>query len=285
MNPSARPLLIVDGMILAYRVNHSLGWMKTSKGVPTGLRFGVLRSLISWQKKFDSSDIIIAWDLPGPIKKAEGTPEYKANRVHSEAEQDMFSQLAGLRTFLSKTRWAQVWLPGYEADDLIGALVQSEALKPVVIISSDGDLHQLLRNGVTQWGGGSRDHFITQETVIAKWSVTPRQLPLLRAVLGDPSDNLKPLLEGDLKHSFWMYLQSNSKVETYKQVADSGAWPPRAIQEDAFWLELARRESLMRLHIPDVLPIHAGTKDSEFLLHEFEAMESKALPGQLHLMV
>jgi 5'-3' exonuclease len=55
--------------------------MKTKAGVPTGLGFWFLRSPLSYEKQFNARDIVIAWDTPGAIKKAEGTQEYKANRV------------------------------------------------------------------------------------------------------------------------------------------------------------------------------------------------------------
>lgn len=83
--------------------------------------------------------------------------------------------------------------PGYEADDIIGTMVaKSETWiangGEVHIWSQDKDLHQLVSPGVIMLGKAGA--ITTYEDVVEEWKVEPNGIPLVKAFIGDSSDNI-----------------------------------------------------------------------------------------------
>jgi protein Xni len=83
-------------------------------------------------------------------------------------------------------------IPGVEADDVIGTVhARWMACKaaPVVVVSTDKDLAQLIAQGAR-----IRDHFKPEwrdaEWVMAKFGVVPEQLGDLLALMGDSTDDI-----------------------------------------------------------------------------------------------
>ena len=89
-------------------------------------------------------------------------------------------------------------LPLYEADDIIGTMARLAILEGyhVDIYSSDKDLLQLVNENttvhLTKKGLTELEDF-TPEHVVEKYGLTYHQMVDLKALMGDPSDNLKGL--------------------------------------------------------------------------------------------
>lgn len=191
-------ILIVDASPLIYAVYDTQGHLATKAGVPTGLRYGFLRSVRSYSEKVKADKIVIVFDTKAPVVKSEGREaEYKANRTWTESKATMYSQVPDLKQMLALTKWTSMEADGYEADDLIGALARAKSQRGdvCIIVSPDNDLAQLLSERVQIFVPGksrekTKDHYKTPEDVFRDFGVWPEQLLVYRAICGDVSDNI-----------------------------------------------------------------------------------------------
>lgn len=206
-------ILIIDASPLIYKVFTTQGQLSVQngphQGEPTGLRYGFLRSVRSYQNKCAADKVAICFDVRGPVAKAEGVEHYKANRVFTEEKKTMYSQVPALREMLDCTKWTQLEAEGFEADDVIAALARAKAAKGdrVTIVSPDNDLCQLINDGPTSGSQGyvrvfrpassrekTKDAMLDEAWVKSRYGVRPMHLLALRTMLGDASDNLPGLL-------------------------------------------------------------------------------------------
>ena len=116
-------------------------------------------------------------------------PEYKANR--EPAPPELKNQFELCRQVTRAMGVADLADPHFEADDLIGTLVErmrSEGMNST-IVSRDKDLLQLLREGDSMWdyAGGTR---VRYHQVPERLGVRAEQVPDYLALAGDSVDNI-----------------------------------------------------------------------------------------------
>jgi 5'-3' exonuclease/transcription antitermination factor NusG len=186
--------LIIDGHNLAFRCLYAPGMstLADSMGRPTGILLGFLRSLGSLAKRFPEASLYVTWDGSSQRRRALYSG-YKANRGERVAVTG-FDQIAWLRGTLPSLGVAQAWNEEEEADDVISALVRG-SLKGQrnVILTTDRDMLQLVTetDSVLVPAVASRKEILfNAEAVKAEYGVLPEQMPVLRAFLGDSSDNI-----------------------------------------------------------------------------------------------
>lgn len=81
----------------------------------------------------------------------------------------------------------------YEADDLMASVqAQWYSAQPVVLVTSDKDIFQLLRPHDWSWDGKSAG-LSGYEQVRERWQIEPSKMPELLALCGDASDNIPGL--------------------------------------------------------------------------------------------
>ena len=86
-------------------------------------------------------------------------------------------------------------MAGYEADDLIGTVVRlaEERGLEVLVITGDRDMLQLVsgltRTMITRKGISELDCY-AEEDVFKRYGLKPEQIPDLKGLIGDPSDNV-----------------------------------------------------------------------------------------------
>lgn len=187
-------LFLVDGYSLLFRAFFAPGpFLSTANGVPTAAVYGFTGGLLSIIEQEKPHAIYVAWDAPGPTFRHEAFAEYKAHRP--EAGPDLKEQLPIARRVVDALGVASVEEPGYEADDLIGALAQkgrSEGYE-VVIVTGDSDQLQLVGDGVTVWitrKGVSDLAVYDKEAVQKRYGIPPERIPDFKALVGDASDNI-----------------------------------------------------------------------------------------------
>lgn len=195
--------LIIDGHNMAYRVFHALNApgvkpMSDSKGRPTSIIFGVLKSLGSLQKRFPEAQIYVCWD-GSPARRKALYPEYKANRPERSLDgaTPTFNQIEYLRKLLPALGVAQAFNPEEETDDIIGCLVRGKLQgQNNIIVSNDHDFMQLVtRTDILMIPkiGNRPETLYDPDRVMADYGVEPSKVVQLRALMGsaDASDNLK----------------------------------------------------------------------------------------------
>ena len=139
--------------------------------------------------------LAVAWDRPEPTFRDAVVPDYKAGR--SETPDILIPQFEMVREILDTLGVACLDLQGYEADDILATLATQarDAGQDVVVVTGDRDAFQLVEDphvGVLYTRRGISDTVYYDEAAIEeRTGVRPEKYPVLAALRGDPSDNLK----------------------------------------------------------------------------------------------
>jgi DNA polymerase-1 len=187
--PGPPKLYIIDLSSYIYRAYFAIRDLATSRGFPTNAIYGVTNMLFKVLRERQPTFLVLALDARPPTFRHQLYPEYKSHRPGMPA--DLVRQLDYIRRIIAALGLPTLEVPGFEADDLIATLTRlaQEANLPVEIISGDKDLLPLAGPQVTLWDP-MRDVTYTPEVIREKFGLPPERLVDLRALTGDPSDNI-----------------------------------------------------------------------------------------------
>jgi 5'-3' exonuclease len=134
--------------------------------------------------------LVFAFDHGG--KKSERKTlysEYKANRKPTSV--NLRRQFDWCQQWVEQLGISKVSDPAWEADDLIGTLAQLHRSPelPIVILSADKDLTQLVREGDIWWAFFD-DKKLDYSAIKKKFKVKPEQIADQLALTGDKIDNI-----------------------------------------------------------------------------------------------
>jgi DNA polymerase-1 len=186
-------LFVLDGPGFLFRAYHAIPFLSTSKGVPSHAVFGMSTMLWKLLREDNPEYFAVAWDPPGPTFREEQFAAYKETRAPTPA--DLRTQIPLVKTLFEALRLPLLEVPGFEADDVLGTVVDRTRDLPVdlVLVTSDKDMLQLVSPRVrvfsTTGRGGDRVVF-DEAAVKAKWGVEPAQIPDILALMGDSIDNI-----------------------------------------------------------------------------------------------
>ena len=190
------PILAIDGTGLLVRCNRAGRQTGLhANGARTGPLLLFINSVARLIRCYQPSHVLVALDgLHARDWRRSLVPSYKADRPDPPDRQSAEYELA--LTFLGAAGIGFLSYDGYEADDVIGYVWRQRRYNrldiPMVIASDDGDLHQLVGDGVRQVNmNGYAGPVTTEDWVLAKYGCEPYRLSLLKAVMGDVSDNVK----------------------------------------------------------------------------------------------
>ncbi len=191
--PQPTRRVIVDGPNLTMRALSvpALAKLRDRRGRPTGVLHGVLRSAVSVRKAYPSARVTFVWD--GSRRRRASVYEgYKRSRPTSGSGQDV--DVLWLTDTLPLLYDAQAWSDVAEADDVVATLVRRDD-DETVIFSTDRDFLQLVTARVHVLSPPpksvlGRGKLYDVARVRQEYGVAPWAMVLLRAVVGDVSDDL-----------------------------------------------------------------------------------------------
>ncbi len=190
-------LYLIDGHALAYRTYFAMtstggDTMRTSKGEPTAAIFGFMSVLFRLFDKEKPEYLAVAFDT-GRTFRNDIYPEYKATRA--KMPDDLKQQIERIREIIDAFDIPRLEKENAEADDVIGTIANQAVQKGlgVKIITGDRDLLQLVNDRIIVNLPGrsmadAKDYAV--EDVIQKMGVRPDKIIELKALMGDPSDNI-----------------------------------------------------------------------------------------------
>ncbi len=189
-------LVLLDSHAIIHRAYHALPEFASSKGVPTGALFGLSTMLMSLLEKFKPNYIVACYDLPQPTYRHEAYDGYKAGR--KKTDDALVEQLKASRNIFKAFDIPMYDMPGFEADDMLGTIVEEVLVKydniDIIITSGDMDTLQLIsgdRVKVFTLKKGIKDTVIYDEkAVVERFGFEPKFLPDYKGLRGDPSDNI-----------------------------------------------------------------------------------------------
>lgn len=185
--------VIIDGNSLMHRAFHALPPLSNADGVYTNAVFGFLSMLFKVVGDEQPRYLAVAFDLHGPTFRHKDYSEYKAGRKPTAPE--LRPQFDLVRECLEKMGVKILTCPTFEADDILGTLARrcEEAGIPALLVTGDRDSMQLVTktsNVLYTRRGVSDVVRYTPEKVLEDFGVTPAQIPDLKGLMGDASDNI-----------------------------------------------------------------------------------------------
>lgn len=192
--------LVLDVNYLCWRNFYSGMRNLSYNEIPTGVVFGLLRDIANFQQTHSTKKLVFCFDHGKSIRK-QMDPGYKASRQakrdaltadEQNAIQALMDQVELLKTkVIPKLGYRNVFYQeGYEADDMIASFCRSNPNLPIIIVSADADLYQLLSPNVSMWNP-TEQRFTHVEDYIAAWGLKPRQWPQVKALAGCSSDDIR----------------------------------------------------------------------------------------------
>jgi DNA polymerase-1 len=186
-------VLLIDTHSLFFRAFHALPAMTTRAGQSTSALYGFSVWWLKLLREQRPSAVAFALDAGQPTFRHERSPSYKAQRP--PVPEPLRAQLAFLPRLLAAFGAPRFVAPGFEADDVLATLARALAADgtSVRIVSGDHDLFQVIDERVDVLFVGARGRepkLYNRDAVVARYGLTPPQLPSLTALLGDPTDNL-----------------------------------------------------------------------------------------------
>ena len=196
-------ILVIDAMNMLIRSFSLLKAMNPS-GHHVGGLVGFLRSLGFNTRTFDPTRVIIVWDgKGGSANRKNIDPNYKAQRATSrithwglydtkaEETEALIGQLFRTQDYLDCLPVQQLMMEKLEADDIIAYLAKtaSKSKKKITIVSSDKDFLQLVDEHVEVYAPVKKKTF-TKSNIEEELQVLPENYNIVKALLGDNSDNL-----------------------------------------------------------------------------------------------
>ena len=197
-------ILIIDAMNTLIRSFSLLKAMNPS-GSHVGGLVGFLRSLGYVTRIFDPTRVVVVWDGKGGSGNRKNIdPNYKAQRATSrithwglydtkeEETEALIGQLFRTQDYLECLPVQQMVLEKLEADDIMAYLAKRASLagKKVTIVSSDKDFLQLVNNNIEVYAPVKKKTF-TKDNIFEELKVLPTNYNIVKALLGDNSDNLQ----------------------------------------------------------------------------------------------
>lgn len=191
-----RPLVLLDGMSLAFRAFHALPTeIATQGGIVTNALHGFASMMVGIVKDYQPRALAVAFDLPGGTFRDEMVDDYKGGRA--ETPPLIEHQFDLIRQFCETLRIPVLGVPRYEADDILATVASwgRDHEMPTIVVTGDRDAFQLVEDPFIKvlYPGrrGMQDaHLYDEQGIYDRCGVEPTRYPLYAAMRGDASDNL-----------------------------------------------------------------------------------------------
>ena len=190
-----KKLFLVDAMNLIFRAFFApMSRLNSPQGIPTKVPYLFSNMLRKLAKEHAPDYLGVVFDTREPTFRDKLFDKYKAQRP--PMPEDLSVQLPYVRRMCEAMRLPVVESPGYEADDVIGALAKQAAKKglEVFIVTGDKDMMQLVggRVRVLRPGAGpNKTDLVVDEAVVEElMGVPPEKVPDVMALMGDSIDNI-----------------------------------------------------------------------------------------------
>lgn len=200
-----KPLLVLfDGNAIVHRAFHAFGATRYRQATPLTVSrtgevvsavYGFALMLLKVLNELKPTNIAIAFDKKGPTFRHELYDGYKAQRPPMPEE--LGSQIDRVKQMVRTFRIPLFEVDKYEADDVLGTLSRQADSRGIatVIVTGDADTMQLVSPHVKvlypKAGRAFSDTALfDEEAVKEKYGVDPEHIADLKALVGDPSDNI-----------------------------------------------------------------------------------------------
>ena len=226
-------LLIIDSSSLLYRAFHALPPLKTKTGQATGGIYGFLLTFLKAVKDLEATHVVACFDMKAKTFRHHQFEAYKAHR--KPAPDDLVSQFPIIKDLLQAFQVPRFEKEGFEADDLIATICkrcEQEKDSEIFIVSGDLDNLQLVNEHIKVYtlGKGIKDSVIYDILKVKeRFLVEPSQMNDLKALIGDPSDNIPGVAGIGKKTAAELIQKYHTVEELYEELStDTAVLKPKA---------------------------------------------------------
>jgi len=216
--------LLFDGNALVHRAFHALPPLTQPKtGELVNAVYGFASTLLKVFADFKPTHWAVAFDRPAPTFRHEMFEEYKAQRPATPEE--LKGQIKKVHQLVETFHIPVFEIDGFEADDVLGTLSKQADEQGIetIIVTGDNDILQVVLPRVKALA--PRRTFTDtilydEEEVEQKYGIKPEQLPDLKALAGDVSDNIPGLPGVGEKTATKLLQQYGSLQGIYDHIED-----------------------------------------------------------------
>ena len=220
-------LLILDSNSILNRTYYGVRPLSTRDGVPTNAIYGFLNILIKLINDYKPDYLCAAFDLKAPTFRHKLYDGYKAQRKPMPDE--LAKQMPISKEILTAMGVPLLQLEGYEADDIIGTVsrICGENGVECCIATGDKDDLQLVSPStrviltVSKYGNPETTVY-DEAAVMERYGVTPREFIDVKALMGDPSDNIPGVAGIGEKGAMSLIQQFHSIEYIYEHIDETG---------------------------------------------------------------
>ncbi|MCL2409208.1 MAG: DNA polymerase I [Oscillospiraceae bacterium] len=187
--------MALDGNSIINRAFYGIRALNAPDGTPTNAVYGFLNILLKLIAEESPDALCVTFDLPGPTFRHEQYDEYKSHR--KPMPEELAVQMPIIKEVLDALNIPRYEQSGWEADDILGTLAKkcTDAGCECVIVTGDKDALQLVSDftrvkHVKSQKGQTITKDYTETAFVEEYGFTPEKMIDLKALMGDPSDNI-----------------------------------------------------------------------------------------------
>lgn len=215
-----KKFLIIDGNSIMNRAYYGLMNMRMTSSIlniHTNALYAFLNIYWMTLDRFKPDYVVVSFDLKAPTFRHEMYKEYKGTR-HAMPE-ELKEQMPVIKKILMAMNVPIIELEGYEADDILGTISNTNEKNNVYtyILTGDRDSFQLI-SSLTAVVMPSNKPGKTEYTVFdpqklkEKYGIEPYQVIEVKSLMGDASDNI-PGVKGVGEKTAYSLIQNYGNIE------------------------------------------------------------------------
>ena len=222
-----KKLLILDSNSILNRAFYGVRYLSARDGTPTNAIYGFLNILLKLIKEQEPDYICAAFDVKAPTFRHKQYEGYKAQR--KPMPEGLAAQMPLAKDVLRAMGVTILEKEGYEADDIIGTVARlcEESEISCFIATGDKDDLQLASDKtkviLTVTKSGYNETIIYDDKAVKeKYHVTPTEFIDVKALMGDPSDNI-PGVKGVGEKTAMSLIEKHHSIEyIYENIDNIG---------------------------------------------------------------
>jgi len=287
-------LIIIDSNALIHRAYHALPPLTTKKGELVNAVYGFFLVFLKVLKDFQPNYVVAVFDSPAPTFRHKEFKEYKAKR--QKAPEELYQQIPKVKEILERFNIPIFEKEGFEADDIIGAISKQASRKQIfpeietIIVTGDLDVLQLVDKNTKIYvlKRGVKDSVLYDQKEVEKkyQGLKPFQVPEVKGLQGDPSDNIPGVPGIGEKNAVKLIKQFGNLENLYQKIEKQYSFAseninisPRLLtvlreyKEQAF---LSRELAKIKLNVPidfNLEKCHYGKYNKEKLVSILKRFE------------
>lgn len=284
MEINLKKLLILDSNSIINRAFYGIRHLSAKDGTPTNAIYGFMNIMLKLTDEFKPDYICAAFDLKAPTFRHKMYADYKAQR--KPMPDDLRVQMPIAKDILRAMNIKILEIEGYEADDIIGTVSRRCEADGIECLIATGDKDDLqlasdkTKVVLTVTRSGINETVVYDDNAVKeKYGVTPSEFIDVKALMGDPSDNI-PGVKGIGEKTALSLISKFSSIEYIYDNIDNIGLKGAALQKMIDGKDMAfmsKKLATIDTSVPIEIDFEECVSDKEYGSGLYELLEKLAL--------